>query len=53
NKKQRTRRNSLTGANNDEAKGHVGPCALRRLRFFDMGQSFLTDSLHNLYSGTF
>ncbi|CAF3604174.1 unnamed protein product [Rotaria sp. Silwood1] len=53
NKKQRARRNSLTGANNDEAKGHVGPCTFRRLRFFDMGQSFLTDSLHNLYSGTF
>ncbi|CAF5048697.1 unnamed protein product, partial [Rotaria sp. Silwood1] len=53
NKKQRARRNSLTGANNAEAKGHVGPCSLRRLRFFDMGQPFLTDSLHNLYSGTF
>ncbi|CAF4953779.1 unnamed protein product, partial [Rotaria sp. Silwood1] len=53
NKKQRARRNSLTGANNDEANGHFGPCALRRLRLFNMGQSFLTDSLHNLYSGIF
>ncbi|CAF4872340.1 unnamed protein product, partial [Rotaria sp. Silwood1] len=53
NKQQRARRNSLTGADNDKAKGHVGPCALRRLRFFDMGQSFLIDSLHNLYSGAF
>ncbi|CAF3939316.1 unnamed protein product [Rotaria sp. Silwood1] len=53
NKQQRARRNSLTGADNDEAKGHVGPCALTRLRFFDMRQSFLIDSLHNLYSGAF
>ncbi|CAF1462164.1 unnamed protein product [Rotaria sordida] len=53
NKQQRARRNSLTGADNDAAKGHVGPCALRRLRFFEMGQSFLIDSLHNLYSGAF
>ncbi|CAF0944330.1 unnamed protein product [Adineta ricciae] len=51
--KQRVGRNSLTGTHTDEAKGYVGPCALRRLRFFDMGHSFLTDSLHNLYGGLF
>ncbi|UJR38879.1 hypothetical protein I4U23_031547 [Adineta vaga] len=53
NKKQRAGRNSLTSVHTDGAKGYVGPCLLRRLRFFDMGHSFLTDSLHNLYAGLF
>lgn len=32
-------------------RGHVGPCVLRTLKYFDVGHSFLSDSLHNLYHG--
>lgn len=32
-------------------KGHVGPCIFRSLRYFDVGNSFLSDSLHNIYHG--
>jgi hypothetical protein len=33
--------------------GHLGECHLRNLRYFDVGQSFVFDTLHNLYRGTF
>ncbi|CAF2104475.1 unnamed protein product [Rotaria magnacalcarata] len=33
--------------------GHLGECHLRSLRYFDIGQSFAFDTLHNLYRGTF
>ena len=32
-------------------KGHVGPCVLRSLKYFDVGISFLSDTLHNIYHG--
>ena len=32
-------------------RGHAGPCALRPLKYFDVGHSFLSDSLHNIYHG--
>jgi hypothetical protein len=35
----------------DIMRGHVGPCVLRSLKFFDVGSSFLSDTLHNLYHG--
>jgi hypothetical protein len=35
----------------DQQKGYLGPCAFRSLTYFDVGQSFLADSLHNLYGG--
>lgn len=35
----------------DQRKGYMGICAMRKLKYFDVGHSFLTDSLHNLYSG--
>ncbi|CAF1574932.1 unnamed protein product, partial [Didymodactylos carnosus] len=34
-------------------RGHSGRCQLTRLRFFKYGSSFLTDSLHTIYSGAF
>lgn len=34
-------------------KGHKGPCILRKLKHFDVGKSFLVDSLHNIYLGVF
>lgn len=36
----------------DQRKGYLGECALRSLTYFDVGRSFLTDSLHNLHGGT-
>lgn len=33
--------------------GYLGECALRELRYFDVGRSFAFDTLHNLYRGTF
>jgi hypothetical protein len=37
----------------DFMHGYLGECHLRDLRYFDVGQSFLFDTLHNLYRGTF
>jgi hypothetical protein len=37
----------------DKACGHFGPCALRQLAYFEIGESFCFDSLHGLYYGVF
>ena len=37
----------------DSAYGQQGPCLLRDLIHFNIGQSCATDSLHNIYGGTF
>lgn len=42
----------LKNPSDDKRKGYLGECALRSLTYFDVGRSFLTDSLHNLYGGT-
>lgn len=42
----------LKNVTDDRRKGYLGHCALRSLTYFDVGRSFLTDSLHNLYGGT-
>jgi hypothetical protein len=34
-------------------KGILGECVLRSLKFFDVGMSFMGDSLHNIYAGAF
>ncbi|CAF4182121.1 unnamed protein product, partial [Rotaria magnacalcarata] len=34
-------------------KGIVGVCLLRDLTYFDVGRSFMSDSLHNVYIGAF
>ena len=34
-------------------KGIVGECLLRQLAYFDVGRSFMVDSLHNIYIGAF
>lgn len=35
----------------DQMRGHVGVCLLRSLTYFDVGSSFVSDSLHNIYHG--
>ncbi|CAF3904140.1 unnamed protein product [Rotaria sp. Silwood1] len=35
----------------DRLRGHISPCVLRELTYFDVGTSFLSDSLHNVYHG--
>ncbi|CAF4653606.1 unnamed protein product, partial [Rotaria magnacalcarata] len=42
---------ALKNPTEDERKGYLGQCALRLLKHFDVDQSFLSDSLHNLYGG--
>lgn len=37
----------------DYMHGYLGKCCLRDLQYFDVGQSFAFDTLHNLYRGTF
>lgn len=37
--------------NDDRLKGYRGPCVLKELTYFDVGISFLSDSLHNCYHG--
>lgn len=34
-------------------KGILGQCSLRKLSYFDVGSSFMADSLHNIYIGAF
>lgn len=36
-----------------EGKGILGPCILRQLSYFDVGRSFMADTLHNVYIGAF
>lgn len=33
--------------------GILGPCPLRELKYFDVGSSFVSDNLHNIYRGAF
>lgn len=33
--------------------GILGPCILRSCTMFDVGHSFMSDSLHNVYIGAF
>ena len=34
-------------------KGIMGVCIFRELAYFDVGRSFIADSLHNIYIGSF
>ncbi|CAF3944826.1 unnamed protein product, partial [Rotaria sordida] len=45
------KRDSITSINNG-LDGLRGPCELRTLKYFDVYQSFLSDTLHTLYEGT-
>ncbi|CAF0842181.1 unnamed protein product [Rotaria sordida] len=44
------RRESITSLNSG-LEGLRGPCELRTLKYFDVYQSFLSDTLHTLYEG--
>ena len=46
-------RSALLRSQNNLVKSEKGPCVLRSLSMFDVGQSFLFDSLHNFYLGLF
>ena len=46
-------RPALIDAHRKTEKGVKGPCILRALSKFDVGRSFLVDSLHNIYLGVF
>lgn len=44
-------RTALMQTHKDLEKGLKGGCILRSLSKFDVGRSFLVDSLHNIYLG--
>lgn len=46
-------REKLEARHKFSVKGIRGPCVFRPLTYFDVGSSFLTDSLHNIYLGLF
>ena len=46
-------RPALLQKHRDLSKGLKAPCIFRSLSHFDVGQSFLVDSLHNVYLGAF
>ena len=46
-------RSALLKAHKKAVKGAKEPCVLRSLSRFDVGRSFVFDSLHNLYLGLF
>ncbi|CAF3865116.1 unnamed protein product [Rotaria sp. Silwood1] len=37
--------------NKESEHGIIGPCVLRQLKYFDVGFSFVSDNLHNVYQG--
>ena len=37
--------------NKESEHGILGPCVFRQLKYFDVGFSFVSDSLHNVYHG--
>ncbi|CAF4906207.1 unnamed protein product [Rotaria sp. Silwood1] len=37
--------------NKESEHGILGPCVLRQLKYFDVGFSFVSDNLHNVYQG--
>jgi hypothetical protein len=39
--------------NRESECGILGPCILRQLKHFDVGSSFASDNLHNVYRGVF
>ena len=39
--------------NKESEHGILGPCVLRQLKYFDVGSSFVSDNLHNIYHGAF
>ncbi|CAF1674104.1 unnamed protein product, partial [Rotaria magnacalcarata] len=47
------KRKSLVEQHRLEEKGILGPCILRELSYFDVGRSFMADTLHNVYIGAF
>ena len=47
------KRKSLMEQHKLEEKGILGPCILRELSYFDVGRSFMADTLHNVYIGAF
>ncbi|CAF3949357.1 unnamed protein product [Adineta steineri] len=40
-------------SNKESECGILGRCILRQLKYFDVGFSFLSDNLHNIYHGVF
>lgn len=46
-------RQEIEDQNKKKEKGVKGICVLRSLLSFDVGISFMADSLHNVYSGCF
>lgn len=46
-------RGALAEIHKKSEKGVKSPCVLRTLSKFDVGRSFLVDSLHNIYLGLF
>jgi hypothetical protein len=47
------KRKPLSVQHKIEERGILGPCILRELSYFDVGTSFMADSLHNVYIGAF
>lgn len=49
----RDRRSTEPPVDKRNEKGLIGNCVFRELKYFDVGRSFLADSLHNVYIGAF
>jgi hypothetical protein len=47
------KRKALIKQHKADQKGILGCCILRELSYFDVGHSFMADSLHNVYIGCF
>ncbi len=39
--------------NKESERRSLGPCVLRQLKYFDVGFSFVSDNLQNVYRGVF
>ena len=52
-KRSKKEREVIQKQHKNAERGILGRCILRSLSIFDVGTSFMADSLHNVYSGAF
>ena len=49
----RAQRKKIAIRDKKTEKGIIGECLFRQPAYFDVGRSFMADSLHNIYIGAF
>jgi hypothetical protein len=53
NRKSKSKLKKKLLKNRESERGILGRCVFRELKYFDVGFSFVSDNLHNVYQGVF